>query len=158
LEEQQWDDGTLVWSRIVLPNTVGGVLDSDVLSVHPEIPQLEGEAAAFEIITAEEARTRIAEHPDDQMYYFEEQPSNDGRSIWQRIGRNGDHEEGVIMLPLPADNATNLNESTTVEEMARDNDSDEQHEGREQCKLDEDDYAIVESPEDQFVLISDTNK
>jgi hypothetical protein len=125
LEEQQLDDGTLVWSRIVhhedpaVHTAVEGIFDSNTLSTRPEVPQ--GEVAAFEIITAEEARTRITENPDDdQMYYFEEQPSYDGRLIWRRMGHDADREDGVIMLQLPAGNATNG--STAAEVMTRVND------------------------------------
>jgi hypothetical protein len=155
LEEQQLDDGTLVL-RIVqhgdpaVPNTAEGILDSDVLSTRPEIPQ--GEAAAFEIITAEEARMRIAENPDDPMYYFEEQPSDD---VWRRMGHNGDIGDAAIILQLPAENATNG--SMAAEETIRANESDVQREEGEQCELDEDDYAILESPAEDFVLISNTN-
>lgn len=92
LEEQQLDDETLVLSRVhhedpavlntvegpAAPNAVEGVLDSDILSSCPEI--LQGEV---ELMTVEEACTRITENPDEPMYYFEEQQSADGRgSIW----------------------------------------------------------------------------
>ena len=74
------------------------------------------------------------------------------------MGRNGDfQEDGVTMLQLAVENATG--ESTTAEEMVSANESDEQCEEREQCELDEDDYAILELelPADDFVLISDTS-
>lgn len=163
LEEQQLDNATLAWRRIVhhedpaapntvggltVPNTVEGVLDSDVLSSCPEI--LQGEAVMFKIITVEEAHKRIAENPDKPMHYFEEQPSDDERSIWQRMGCNGGLEDGFIMLQLPV-----TNRSTTAEETATA--SEEQCEEREQCELEEDDYAILESPADNFVMISGAN-
>ena len=92
------------------------------------------------------------------MYYFEGQPSDDGRLIWRRMGHDADREDGVIMLQLPAGNASRYatNGSTAAEAMARANESDEQQDGREQCELDEDDYSILTSPADDFVLIADT--
>lgn len=66
------------------------------------------------------------------------------------MGCNEGFEDEFIMVQLPA-----TNRSTTAEETATE--SEEQHEEREPCELDEEDYDFPESPADDFVEISGTN-